>query len=434
MGERAAATARLGLRATTLLVMGGIIGVGIFMNPSVVARAAASPGAVLAAWVLGGLVALAGGLVWAELAARRPGVGGQYAYLRDGIHPAAGFLYGWSNLLVVQSGAMAAVAVTFARYTHEVAALPFSPTASAIAALAALTLVNLAGVRWGAGVQSVFMIVKIVAIGAFVLAGLWLAPAVARGAAAPPASLRGFLAAMIVVLFAYGGWATATFVSGEIEQPARTLPRALLLGTSGVVLLYLGVNVACLRALGAVPLAGSQAPAADVLHLVIGPAAARIMAAVVAISALGFLALGMLAAPRLYYAMARDGLFFARVGRLHQRTGVPAFAIGLQGALAIATTFSGSYEEILSWVVTVDFAFLAVTAATLFVFRARGGEAPRIQTSGHPLTTLFFVVCALAVVAATFIEHPGRSLLGWSLIVAGVPVYLLWRRQETRST
>jgi APA family basic amino acid/polyamine antiporter len=378
-------------------------------------------------------VALAGGFIWAELAALRPGVGGQYAYLRDGVHPAAGFVYGWSNLLVTQTGGMAAVAVTFARYTRVLASPPWSEAATAVAALALLTAINLFGVRSGSAVQSAFMVLKIAAIGALVVCGLWLAPhaspleseAVARPGA------RAFFAAMIAVLFAYGGWATATFVAGEIKDSARTLPRALILGSAGVVALYLGVNAACLHALGPGGLAQFDAPASEVMRRALGGPGATAIALAIAVSTFGFLAQGILVCPRVYYAMAQDGLFFESVGRLHPKTGVPHVAIALQGVFAIATALSGTYEQILSWVVTVDFAFLALTAATVFAFRARdGGTVALLRTPGHPWTTLFFIGVSLAVVAATFVEHPGRSLLGWALVAAGLPVYFYWERRK----
>ena len=423
---------RLGLFATAMLVMGGIVGSGIFMNPHVVAKDAPSSVAVLSAWLLGGAVALSGGFVWAELAARRPGVGGQYAYLRDGVHPAAGFAYGWSNLLVVQTGGMAAVAVTFARYTHVLTSPRWSEAATAVAALAALTAINLAGVRAASSVQSAFMVLKIGAIGALVLCGLVLAPKAGalEAAATGHPGARGFFAAMIAVLFAYGGWATATFVSGEIKDSARTLPRALILGSAGVVALYLGVNAACLHALGPGGLAAFDAPASEVMRRALGSPGATAIAAAIAVSTFGFLAQGMLVCPRVYYAMAQDGLFFRSVGRLNPRTGVPDVAIVLQGAFAIATALSGSYEEILSWVVTVDFAFLALTAATVFVFRRRGaGVAVPLLAPWHPWTTAFFIVVSMAVVVATFVEHPVRSILGWTLVAAGLPVYYFWKRR-----
>lgn len=408
-----------------MLVMGGIVGSGIFMNPHVVAREAPSALAVLGAWLLGGAVALAAGFIWAELATLRPGVGGQYAYLRDGIHPAAGFMYGWSNLLVVQTGGIAAVAITFARYAHVLAAPPWGEAVTAAAALATLTAVNLAGTRAGATTQSVLMVLKIGAIAGLVACGLFLAPepSAAEQAGAADPGLRAFFSAMIAVQFAYGGWATATLASGDIRDPARTLPRGLVLGMAGVVTLYVAVTVACLAALGVTGLATYDAPASEVMRRALGPTGERLIAAAIAVSTFGFLAQGMLAAPRAYYAMARDGLFFERVGAMHPRRGVPHVAILLQGAVAILTAVSGSYAEILSWVVTVDVAFLAATAATLFVFRGRGG--------GHPYTTAFFILVSLGVVASTFVEHPVRSLLGWTLVAAGLPIYAYWRRRRS---
>jgi APA family basic amino acid/polyamine antiporter len=276
------------------------------------------------------------------------------------------------------------------------------------------------------------MVLKIAAIGGLVACGLFLAPKAAalEGVAVGQHGPRAFFAAMIAVLFAYGGWATATFVSGEIKDSAWTLPRALILGTLGVVLLYLGVNAACLHALGPGGLATFDAPASEVMRRALGSPGATAIAAAIAVSTFGFLAQGMLVCPRVYYAMAQDGLFFASVGRLHPRTEVPHVAIVLQGAFAIATALSGSYEEILSWVVTVDFAFLALTAATLFVFR-RGdaGTGSYVRTPWHPWTTLFFIAVSMAVVVATFVEHPARSILGWSLVAAGLPVYFFWKRR-----
>ena len=424
--------AMLGLTDTAFLVMGGIVGSGIFMNPHVVAVAAPSAAAILGAWILGGLVALAGGFIWAELAARCPGVGGQYVYLKEGFHPAWGFVYGWSNLLVTQTGGMAAVAVTFARYAHTLTRPRWSEAATAVAALVVLTVVNLFGVKVGGRVQTVLMALKLVAIVALVVIGLALAPAAPEtGRVAETPGLGAFLAAMIAVLFAYGGWATATFVSGEIQDSTRTLPRALLLGTVSVVLLYVGVNWACVRALGVDGLVATDTPASEVMRTALGAPGATFIAWAIALSTFGFLAQGMLTYPRVYYAMSRDGLFFESIGRLHPKTGVPHVAIVVQCVLAVATALSGSYEEILSWVVTVDFAFLALTAATLFVFRRRGGGVPVApRTPGGIVTAAFFIVVSLAVVAATFRVEPVRSLIGWAIVASGIPVYLFWRRKR----
>jgi len=418
--------ARLGLTDTAFLVMGGIVGSGIFMNPHVVAVKAPAGAAILGAWLLGGALALAGGFIWAELAARCPGVGGQYVYLKEGFHPWVGFVYGWSNLIVTQTGGMAAVAMTFARYGHAIAPPPWPQSVTAIVALLVLTIVNLAGVRVGGRVQSVFMALKLLAIGSVIVVGLTVAP----HAHPQPTELPrvDFFAAMIAVLFAYGGWATATFVSGEIEDSTRTLPRALVLGTIAVVALYVGVNWACLRALGVPGLVASDAPASEVMRAGLGASGASFVSWAIAISTFGFLAQGMLTYPRVYYAMSRDGLFFESIGRLHPRTGVPHVAIIVQCVLAIATTLSGSYEQILSWVVTVDFVFLALTAATLFVFRRREkGRKVTPLTPGGVVTASFFIVVSLAVVGATFRVEPWRSVIGWAIVASGIPVYLFWR-------
>jgi APA family basic amino acid/polyamine antiporter len=324
------------------------------------------------------------------------------------------------------------VAVTFARYAHVLAAPPWREAWTAVAALLGLTAVNLLGVRAGGRTQSVLMVLKIAAIAALILCGLWLASAagIADEPGTAPVTPRGFLAAMIAVLFAYGGWATATFAAGEIRDSRTTLPRALIVGTAAVVALYLGVNAACLHTLGVSGLVASDAPASAVMGALFGTSGETFIALAVAVSTLGFLAQGMLVCPRVYYAMARDGLFFESVGRLHPVTGVPSVAVILQGLLAVATALTGSYDEILSWVVTVDFAFLALTAGTLFVFRARERSATSgIRALGHPWTTVFFVLVCLAVVAATFVEHPARSVLGWTIVGLAFPVHRLWRRK-----
>ncbi|PYQ01198.1 MAG: amino acid transporter, partial [Acidobacteria bacterium] len=333
----AALARRLGLFDATMLVMGGIVGSGIFINPYVVARQVRTPFLILGAWVLGGLIALAGAFIYAELAALRPEVGGQYAYLRDAFHPAAAFVYGWGLLLVTQSGGMAAVAVTFARYVLELTGLGMSETAIAVAALAVLTAINCLGVRAGATVQSALMVLKIGAVLGLVAAGWLLLPAASPGPHPMldrPASfglLTAMGAALVPVLFAYGGWQTASFVAAELRRPERDLPRGLLLGVSGVIVLYLSVNAVCVRALGPEGLAATTTPASTVMRLALGERGAHLIAAGIAISTLGFLSQGILTAPRVYYAMAEDGVFFRTVGFLHPRTLVPVVAIALQG-------------------------------------------------------------------------------------------------------
>jgi APA family basic amino acid/polyamine antiporter len=423
----------IGLFGATMLVMGGIVGSGIFMNPYVVAGQVGTPALILAAWSFGGLVALAGAFVYAELASLRPAVGGQYAYLREAYSPQVAFLYGWVLLLVTQSGGMAAVAVTLARYLGELVALPLSEAAVALVVLAALTAVNCLGVRAGSDVQSLLMVLKTLAILGLVATGfvvfggerVTLRPVLDR----PPSLdlVAAFGAALVPVLFAYGGWQTSGFVMGELERPERDMPRALLVGVAAVVVLYLSVNVVCLRALGADGLAASRAPASDVMRAALGERGARLIALGIVISTLGFLAQGILTAPRVYYAMARDGVFFRAVGELHPRTRVPVLAIALQGLVAGLIAVSGRYEQILNYVVSVDFIAMGLTGAALFVFRRRG-ETGSFRAPGHPWTTAFFVLSCWLVVAATIHRYPQDSLKGLVILALGLPVYWLWSR------
>ena len=421
---------RIGPFAATMIVMGGIIGSGIFANPHEVARELPRPLPLLAAWALGGLVAMAGALVYAELAARRPGVGGQYAYLRDAYHPLAAFLYGWTLLLVIQSGGMAAVALIFARFTRALVGAAIPEWALAMGALLALTAVNCVGVAFGSGVQSALMVLKIAAIAGLVACGLFVAaPAPAAAQAASPAlDVFAFGAAMAPVLFAYGGWQTASFVSGELRDPGRDLPRGLLFGVAGVVLLYLGVNWACVRVLGAQALAATPAPATAIMERALGPVGGRLIAAAIAISTLGFLSQSMLTAPRVYFAMARDRTFFAGVGRVHPRSRVPVVAIALQGGFAMLLTTWGGYRQILDYLIAVDFLFFGLTATCLFVFRRRDGAAGEgFRVPGHPWTTGAFVAVCWLFVANLVAQRPADTLLGMGVLATGIPAFFFWR-------
>jgi len=430
---------RLGLFDATMIVMGGIIGSGIFINPYVVAQRVHSSFLIIGVWVFGGLLALIAAFIWAELANWRPDVGGQYAYLREAFHPAVAFLYGWVLLLVIQTGGMAAVAVTFSRYFVEMVHLQLSDSVLAAVVLIVLTIINCLGVRAGSTVQSVFMVLKIVAIIGLVVCGLFL---VSPKALAPSTTgvldrplsldlLTAMGAAMVPVLFAYGGWQTATFLAGEIKEPARNLARGLIFGVSGVVLLYLAANVVYLRVLGTEGLALSKAPATAVMREALGITGARIIAAGIAISTVGFLSQSMLTAPRVYFAMAQDGLFFKQVAKVHPRTHAPYVAIALQGAMAIVIAFWGRYEQILDYVVSMDFIFFGLTACCIFVFRKRGGATLKSnRTPGHPFTTLLFIAACWLVVINTIIHYPSNTLIGMLILIAGIPAYLLFRRSQ----
>ena len=425
---------RLGLFDATMLVMGGIIGSGIFVTPAEVAHHVTTPLLIVGVWVLGGIVALFASFVYAELAARRPEVGGQYAYLRDAFGPMPAFLYGWALLLVIQSGGMAAVAITFARYLSDLIQLPVGDNAVAVGVLAILTLINCLGVRSGSNVQSGLMVLKILAIGALVVVGLLFASAAAphvRPMISGGSTLAAIGAAMTPVMFSYGGWQTSSFVAGEMRNPQRDLARGLLFGVAGVVLLYTAVAFVCVHALGPDGLAASKTPATDVMRLAVGSKGATFIALGIAISALGFLSQGMLTAPRVYFAMAEDGLFFRSVAQVSAATRVPVIAIILQGVAAAVIALSGTFSQILNYVVSVDFIFFGLTGAALFVFRRRD---PRqkvfFKAPGHPFTTGFFVLACWAVVVATVVNNLQNSLIGYAILAAGVPACLYWQRKK----
>lgn len=443
--------ARLGVFDATLIVMGGIVGSGIFINPYVVALQVHTPALILGAWSIGGIVALVGAFIYAELAARLPRAGGQYAYLREAYHPAVAFLYGWVLLLVIQTGGMAAVAVTFAKYLQTLVRVPISDAWIATFVLLGLAIVNCLGVRAGSTVQGTLMVLKILAIAALVFAGAWIArPATSASLWHPvldrPVSfdlLTAIGAALTPVLFAFGGWQTANFIAPEVRETRRNLPRALVLGVLGVIVLYLAVNYVYLRVLGPASLAATATPATEVMRRALGESGTRLIAIGITISTLGFLSQSILTAPRVYFAMAKDGLFFRSVAWLDPQHNVPVVAILLQAAAAVIIALSGRYEQILNYVVSMDFIFFGLTATCLFVFRRReraaggvsvaSGGGSFFRVPGHPYTTATFIAISWLVVANTIYRYPGNTLIGLGILLAGVPVYYLWVRRSKLS-
>jgi len=430
---------QLGLFDATMIVMGGIVGAGIFANPSEVAHRVHTPFLILGVWVLGGLLALSGAFIWAELSTRLPGAaGGQYVYLREAYDPAVAFVYGWGLLLITQTSGMAAVAVIFASYFRALTGVAWNESAMAALALLTLTGVNCFGARAGSNVQNTLMLLKIAAIAALVIVGLAVAPPATAGLTTgallgQPVSFdlfKGVGAAMVPIAFAYGGWQTATFVAAEIRDPRRDLSRGLLLGVSSVVVLYLAVNVACLRVLGPAGLDATTTPASDLVRIALGKNGAHWIALAIIISALGFLSQSMLTAPRVYYAMARDGLFFASVGKLIGKAETPVVAIILQGFAAIVIACSGTYGEILNFEVTVDFIFFGMTAAALFILRRRhvGSDTATYKVPGYPFTPMLFVLFCAAIVLSAVLASPRNSAIALSIMLAGLPVYYFWSR------
>ncbi len=425
---------RLNAFDATMIVMGGIIGSGIFRNPSVVAGLTGSATLSLLGWTIGGVIALAGAFVYAELAGLRPEAGGQYAYLRDAFSPMVAFLYGWVLLLVIQTGGMAASALVFGRYATELFGVAVPEQFVAVATLFVLTIINCFGVRAGSNVQSGFMLLKIGAIVMLIVAGLFMAGPFPKVIAQPERlasrGIGSLVPALVPIIFAYGGWQTASFVSAEIKDPTRNLARGMIIGVVGVAALYLLVNVVCLRVLGVAGLAATQTPASDVMRLALGDNGARFIAIGITVSTLGFLSQSMLTAPRVYHAMAEDGLFFRAIGRVHPRTLAPVAAIALQGVWASALAVMGSFEKLLDYVVSIDAVFFGLTGLAIFVFRARDGSggASGVRVPGHPFTTGLFVLAFWALAISTVAREPGHTLRGVAILLVGVPVYLAWRR------
>jgi len=359
--------------------------------------------------------------------------------MREAFHPVLAFMYGWTLLLVSQSGGMAAAAVTFSGYVAPWlgvhAALAQVERVLAVVAIGIFTAINALGVRQGTNTQNLFMIVKIAAIAGFVAVGLFAPHAAAIAGALPPLAGGNAVAAiglaMVPVLFSYSGWQTSSFMSAELKDPHRTLPRGLLWGVVTVVALYLAVNAVSLRALGIANLAATDAPASAIARLAFGPAGAGIITVVVALSTLGFLSNQILTSPRVYFQMAADGTFFKQLAWIHPRTHVPVLAIVLQGAVAAIITLSGAYDQILNYVTSVDYVFFGLSALALIVFRNRDARDPAARTPfftipGHPWSTLLFMLVAWSIVADVLVKSPVDTSIGLGILLTGIPVYLVF--------
>ncbi len=426
-----------------MAVVGGVIGSGIFINPAIVAQRVGTANGTLGVWVLGGMVALIGAFCFGELGQRRPQAGGSYIYIREALGPLPAFLYAWGLLLVIATGAIAAVAVTFANYALPLVGIDQRyGTAVAGGAIALFTVINYLGIKPGAITTNIFTLLKLGALAFLIIVGLVMGgagnPAAADPApAADPAASAVFLAigaALVPVLFAYGGWQQTNFIAEEIIEPRKNLPRALLLGTAIVVLVYLLANLTYLRALGTEGLAASSAPAADVLRLRLGHAGATIIAAGIAASTFGFLNLVIMVSPRVYQTMAADGLFIPAFARLHPRFRTPGTALIVQGVWAVVLLFTGKYGQLLDYVVFCDWIFFGLAVYSLFIIRRRDGEAGVVdppdafRVPGWPVTPLLFLAAAVYVVVGSISSNPKNAALGTAILAVGVPVYLYWKK------
>ncbi|HEX9940268.1 MAG TPA: amino acid permease [Longimicrobium sp.] len=412
--------------------VGLTIGSGIFRVPATVAAESGSVGAIALVWVLGGVITLCGALTVAELAAAFPRAGGIYVYLREAYGPLAAFLFGWSWFFI-RSAASAGTALVFVAYLRTF--VPLDDLGQRLAAVGLIVLVgaaNYRSVRLGAAVQDMSTLAKVLAI--LVAAGAIFALGEARGGAlaAPPtfapAGLGGLGVALVAALFAYDGWIAATLIAGEVRDPGRSLPRALTWGAVVVVATYLAINAAYLYALPLADLAASKAVAVDAMTRVTGAGGAALIAALVMLSTFGGLNAGLMTGPRVYYAMAEDGLFFRRVAAVHPRFGTPHVAVALLVVLTVLNASVRTFEQLAEAFVLLLYPFLALTVAAVFVLRRRRPDLPRpYRTAGYPVVPAIFLVGTVAMMLNALLERPTTTLLGAAIVAAGVPIYFVWR-------
>jgi APA family basic amino acid/polyamine antiporter len=445
----------LGPLDATLLTIGSIVGTGIFITTSDMAKVLHRPGPILLVWVVGGLLTLAGALTYAELGVMFPRAGGQYQYLKEAYGPFWGFLFGWSCFLVMMSGGHAALGVGFGEYLggfvpwfstgHELLAVPlgrFTWTLSggqvaAALAILSLTAINHVGLRAGAGVQNALTVIKLAAMLGLIGFGLTAAmpAAPAPSAAAPAAGGGGLLAAfgvaMIAAMWTYDGWYGLTGVAGEVRDPGRTLPRGLITGTLVVMALYLLLNVVYLRVLPLDQLAHTPRVAEATARALFGPLGARLVSLAVVVSTFGCLSASLLYTSRFYLPMAQDGLFFRSLAKVDPRFHTPAASLWAQGVWSTLLAFSGSYEQLYTYAVFALVLFHVGTAAAVLVLRRRRPELPRpYRTWGYPVVPVLFILGCLLLLGNTLVEKPTESLMGLGLLALGLPAYLFFRRQR----
>ncbi len=429
---------RLSAFDATLFVMGGIVGVGIFFNPATVAERVQAPWAFLALWVFGGLVALCAAFTFAELGAAFPRAGGWFVYLREAYGAFPAFLFAWIVLFVVSTGATAVMAVFCADALHGAAPEVFGAAGSlshrlvASALVVGVTAIAMSGVRNAAWLQNLCMLTKLVLLGGLVAAGFALAAPAAP--AAPPAAearplLAGMLAALQPVFFSYGGWQMVCYVAPTVRDPQRTLPRAIVIGLVGVVLVYLAFNAAALRGLGLAAMAGDTGFASALARSALGPAGGRVVSAGMAISALGVCVVTIVGSPWLYVAMAREGLFFERLGRLHPRSGAPVAALAVQGLVTLVYLAWGRIAWLVDSVVFVEWIFHGLVAWGLVRLRRRADVARPFRAPLYPLTPLVYLATASLIVLGT-LWSGSWDLKGTGLLVlaAGALAWVLWGR------
>lgn len=444
----------IGLRGAILIVIGGVIGSGIFLTTGSMAAQVPSVSMLMAAWIAGGLLAMAGGLTYAEMGSMFPRSGGPYVFLSEAYGPVWGFLFGWACQLVILTGTVATVAVGFAEYfSYFVPALgtdrvwltlpmpwgAWSLSAGqvvAAASIALITAINYVGVRTGDAWNAVLTVAKVGALLAIPLVALAfqrIEPTFTPFVPAVDRPWAAFGVAMIAVMWTYEGWYYLAFAAGEVKDAARTVPRALIIGTIGLTVLYAAVNLAYMYALSIEEMAGVTRVAEKAVTLLLGPVGASLVAASVVVSTFGCNVASVIASSRACYAMAVDGLFFKAAARVHPTYRTPNAALVLTSGWSMLLALTGSYEALFTYVTFASVLFGTLGGVAIFVLRARQPHTPRpYRAWGYPVIPAFYVLGSLALVVNTLAERPTESVAGLGLVALGLPFYVAWSRQRAR--
>jgi len=427
----------LRLHDLVLLIIGTVIGSGIFLVPGLILKSVANSLSVaLCVWIAGGILSLLGALTYGELSAMHPQAGGLYVYIRDGFGPFPAFLFGWTLFFVVSTGSVATLAVAFGNYLGEFFPLaPWTLKLVSLLMIGIIATVNVLGTRRSANLQNVTPIIKVLAIVAIAGVLLWFGNrghfhSMSAESTIPFSSrLSGIGIAIVSVLWAYEGWQYATFAAGEVVNPQRDFPIAFLVGIFVLTGIYVFANLGYVAALGPVGVGNSNLVASTAMAVVVSPAAAKAITLVILISIFSAANSIALTAPRVYYAMANDGVFFRRLAEVHPRFGTPAFAVGATAFWAAVLAASGTFEQLLTYVVFVGWMFYALAAASIFVYRKREtGDSARYRVPGYPWTPLVFIATVAAFVMNTIVAQPVRAAVGIGVVLTGAPAYLIWRR------
>lgn len=433
----------LNLVDVTSIVIGGIIGSGIFLVPTDIAAEVKSPMLMIAVWVVGGFLSFLGAIALAELGAAIPEAGGIYVYLKEAYGPLLSFLFGWTLFLVIDSGAIATLAVAFSSnyLPYFIKMTPLVEKLVAVAFIIFLAAVNYIGARSGANLQNLLTFIKTAGIVGICVVIFLFAKGNPANFVEPPAGkfslslLSSFGVALIATFWAYKGWEAASYSAGEVKRPEKNLPLGILIGLAGVIIIYILANLAYLYVLPTSAIASSKRVAADAMLAAVGPAGATIISIIILFSILGAANQNMLTSPRVYFAMAQDKLFFEGIARVHPRYFSPHVSIIALSIWSIILSLSGTFEQLFTYVIFGEWIFFGLTVAAVFILRKKRPDLPRpYKTWGYPVTPAIFVLAAFLISLNSLIKTFWNSMAGLGIILLGVPAYFYWRKKQKRSS